>query len=533
MGITKNEYLEKIAKIVSGKMLVVRAEGDKSGVDLGAKPITITISEDTQFVNKAFDTRASGGKPANVDAEEIAKELKYDLDAFKLFMQRMVLYHEVGHILFTPSKTKTHPDQSMKLLTNFVEDARIESKLGFHYPPTRARLELMNRMMLDNVGLDTGVKMCIANPDKRNIVLLACAMAGCYYYGLTDSEPSSPAVRRMVEILDELSKNSMTTFDKTTMAYAKELFDLIPGLTPDDLQKELQNYKKGGGRGTGNSKYIPGSNLNVDMNDQIGDFTNEIKSYGLEMKNRELRNLTTMRYLNPTLVNHIHQSLKRIIGGKPSKQNIIDYEGISVDIEGLIEFRKNPSKEVKMYERAGKKDKPDMYVTLCIDSSGSMSGGQIEIAKKSAINLAYACEKTGIKTCIMDFSTDTKIHKQFEQILLESPIGELMAGGGTDISCAVKECVKLMGKDKISPHSKCAMIILSDGMDGSAKEVGKLLDDNSHIHFYMVGIHDNPTQYVIQVREAKGNCYGHVYIVDMNGIMKGLTTFAKDFVKRC
>jgi hypothetical protein len=269
------------------------------------------------------------------------------------------------------------------------------------------------------------------------------------------------------------------------------------------------------------------------MNDQIGDFTNEIKSYGLEMKNRELRNLNTMRYLNPTLVNHIHQSLKRIIGGKPSKQNIIDYEGISIDIEGLIEFRKNPSKEVKMYERAGKKEKPEMFVTLCIDSSGSMGGGQIEIAKKSAINLAYACEKTGIKTCIMDFSTDTKIHKMFDQPLLESPIGELMAGGGTDISCAVQESVNLMGRGKVSPTAKCAMIILSDGMDGSSQEVGKLLNENSHIHFYMVGIHDNPTHYVIQVREAKGNCYGHVYIVDMNGIMRGLTLFAKDFVKRC
>jgi hypothetical protein len=531
--ITKNQYLEKIAKIVAGKQLVVKAEGDKSGVDLGANPITITISEDTKFVNKQFDTRVSGGQPAIIDAEKIAQELNYNLDAFKLFMQRMVLYHEVGHILYTPSKTKTHPDVAMKMLTNFIEDARIESKLGFHYPPTRPRIKLMNRMMLDNIDLDEGVKACIKNPDKRNIVLLAGAMAGCYYYGLTDSEPSSPAVRRMVEVLDELANNPKSTFDKTTMAYAKEIFELITGLTPEELESELANYRRGGGGGSGNTKYVKDSQLRQEMDDQVHDFTDEIKSYGLEMKNRELRNLVTMKYLNPTLVNHIHQSLKRIIGGKPSKQNVIDFEGISVDIEGFIEFIKNPSREVKMYERAGKKEKPEMYVTLCIDSSGSMGGGQIEVAKKSAINLAYACEKTGIKTCIMDFSTDTKIHKLFDQPLLESEIGELCAGGGTIISCAVKESVKLMSKERIPPTAKCAMIILSDGCDGSAKEVGELLDANSHIHFYMVGIHDNPTQYVVQVRESGGNCYGHVYIVDMNGIMKGLTSFAKDFVKRC
>ena len=186
-----------------------------------------------------------------------------------------------------------------------------------------------------------------------------------------------------------------------------------------------------------------------------------------------------------------------------------------------------------MYERAGKKEKPDMYVTLCIDSSGSMNGSQIEMAKKSAINLAYACEKTGIKTCILDFSTDTKIHKTFDQPLIESPIGELTSGGGTIISCAIKESVKLMARDKVSKTAKCAVIVLSDGCDGSAKEVGELLDTNSHIHFYMVGIHDNPTQYVIQVREAGGNCYGHVYIQDMSAIMKSMTRFAKDFVRKC
>lgn len=532
MGITKNQYLEKIAKIVAGKQLIVRAEGDKSCVDLASNPIAITISENTQFVNKQFDNRVAGGQSVNIDVGEIAKELGYDVEEFKLFYQRMVLYHEVGHILFTPSKTKTHPDMAMKMVTNFVEDSRIESKLGFHYPPTRPRIKLMNRMLLDNIDLDKGVEMCIENPTKTNIVLLASAFAGCYYYDLTDTEPASPAVRRMVEVLDELANNPKSSFDKTTNNYAKEIFDLVTGLTPDELANELGNYKAGGGH-SGKGKLQAGGQLRQDLDEQMTNFSDEIKSYGLEMKNRELRNLNTMKYFNPTLVSHIHQTLKRIIGGKPSKQNVIDFEGISVDIEGLLEFRKNPSREVKMYERAGKKEKPEMYVTLCIDSSGSMNGSQIEMAKKSAINLAYACEKTGIKTCILDFSTDTKIHKTFDQPLIESPIGELTSGGGTIISCAIKESVKLMARDKVSKTAKCAVIVLSDGCDGSAKEVGELLDINSHIHFYMVGIHDNPTQYVIQVREAGGNCYGHVYIQDMSAIMKSMTRFAKDFVRKC
>jgi len=476
---------------------------------------------------------ATGNQTAtNIDVEAIAKELGYDVEEFKLFYQRMVLYHEVGHILFTPAKTKTHPDVTMKLLTNFVEDARIESKLGFHYPPTRARLKLMNRMLLDEIDLDAGVEMCIQNPDKRNIVMLSSAIAGCYYYGLTDAEPSSPAIRRMVEILDDLAKDPKTTFEKTTMKFAKELFDLIPGITPEELKKEVNNYKQGGG-GNGRTKLASESDLGKELSDQMTNFSDELKSYGIEMKNRELRNLTTMRYIDPTLVNHIHQTLKRIIGGKPSKQNIIDYEGFAVDMEGLLEYKKNPSREIKMYEKAGKKEKPELYIVMCIDSSGSMSGGQIEVAKKSAINLSYACEKTGIKTCILDFSTDTEVHKHFDQVLMESKIGELSANGGTMISCAIQKAVELMAKDKVSQTAKCAVIVLSDGCDGTAPEVGKMLDENSRIHFYMVGIHDDPTKYVVQVRDAGGNCYGHIYIQDMSGVMKGMTTFAKDFVKRC
>jgi hypothetical protein len=533
--ITKNQYLEKIAKIVSGTQLIVKAEGNKSGVDLGARPITITISEDTKFINKVYDTRMSGANQSqsNIDVEAIAKELNMDVEEFKLFYQRMVLYHEIGHIIFTPAKTKTHPDVTMKLLTNFVEDARIESKLGFHYPPTRGRLQLMNRMLLDEVDLDAGVEMCIQNPDKRNIVLLSTAIAGCYYYGLSDSEPSSPAIRRMVEILDELARNPKTTFEKTTMTYSKELFDLIPGITPEDLKQEVNQYRRGGGSRQGKQKLRVDSALGQELKDQMGTFSEELKSYGIEMKNRELRNLTTLRYLDPTLVSHIHQTLKRIIGGKPSKQNVIDFEGFAVDMEGLLEFKKNPAKEVKMYERAGKKEKPEMYIVLCIDSSGSMGGGQIEVAKKSAINLSYACEKTGIKTCILDFTTEVEIHKTFDQQLIESKIGELCATGGTDISCAIKKSTELLARDKIPPNAKCAVIVLSDGCDGSARQVGEMLDINHHIHFYMVGIHDDPTQYVIQVRDGGGNCYGHIYIRDMSAVMKGMTAFAKDFVKRC
>lgn len=532
---TKNQYLEMIGRLTTGKPLIVKVEGKQSCINLSTNPATITLSDDQEFVNKYWNSQS----PSDAfDIHSMADEMGFDEEEFKLFVQRMMLYHEAGHALFTPALTPRQTEPTRKILLNFVEDVRIESKLSAHYPPVKNRITLLNRMLLNRIDLDKALEACKACPDKRNIAMLGAVVSGYYYYNLTDKEPKSPFIKRMVEITEALWKKSSTNF-KHSQAYTDELMTLVQGLTVEEIEDEIidiqsgdEEIEDGEERQEGHCGR-PSDELGEQLSKQMGDFKEDIKSFGIEMKNRDDRNLENLKYYDQTLINYLYQTLKQIMGGKPSKQNIIDYDGHALDIEGVIEFLQDTRQEVRMYEKAGKKERPEMYISFAIDSSGSMSGNKIESAKRGAINLALACEKCGIKTCIMDFSTDVKVHKMFDQPLIESSIGQVNAGGGTDISVAVNKTAELLDKKHIKPQTKCALIILSDGCDGSHEQVGHTLGNNKHIQMYMIGIYDNPEHYIVAVRRAGGNCQGHEQINDISQVSKSMTAFAKKFVRNC
>ena len=539
MKMTKNQYLEMIGRLTTGTPLVVKVGGKKSSISLSTNPKTITISDDMEFVNKFFNTQSPND---SFDVEKMAKEMGFSVEEFKLFVQRMALYHECSHALFTPEFTPKQLDQTRKVIMNFVEDTRVESKMSTHYPPAKNRILLHNRMLLSRIDLQKAIEMVKQNPDKRNIAMLSMLIAGQYYYNMTDKEPISPAIRRIVEIQEKLWANAKTSFNKHTNKYTDEIYNLIPGLTPEELEQEAENLTNGDeemddgeddGQGQGQKTPDGMSNeLAKTISDQMNDFKDDIKAFGIEMKNRDDRNLENFKYYDQTLINQLYQTLKQIMGGKPSKQNTIDYDGHALDMEGVLEFIQNPRHEYKMYEKAGKRERPELYIVFAIDSSGSMGGDKIESAKKGAINLSVACEKLGIKTSILDFATDVKVHKTFEMPLIESDIAQLSACGGTDISCAVMETTKMLDKRFISPLTRCALIILSDGCDDSAERVGKMLADNRHIQMFMIGIWEDPTRYIVDVRKSGGECYGHQHLTNMGVVGKTMLGFAKDFVRR-
>lgn len=522
---TKQQYLEQICRILTGRNVMVQLKDNRSCVKLSKEPIQITLPENMQMVNKAF---ISDSPNHAFDIEATARELGYDVETFKLFMQRLLAYHECSHVEFTQAKTAMHQDEVMANLVNFFEDARVEKLMSCKYPPAEARLELMNKIMLSRINLKKAIQPTLK---KEELARIATIISGWYRFGLASNEPQSPVIRRMVEILDKIDSTKKTRFRDVEM-YAQEVYDLLQGLSKEELKEEIEKMQMVGDDGLGDSDNQAISDMEAEIANDMGDLEEQIKGHGIEMKNRDLRNTETVKYQDQTLITYLTESLRRIIGGKPSRANVIDYDGQSLDIEGYLEWQSNPEREIKMYERSGKRIKPQMFITLCIDSSGSMSGGNIEIAKKSAINLAYACERVGIHTCIMDFATDTKVYKQFDMPIKESEVGQLMAGGGTDISIAVRDSVKLMGKHRLPENSQCALIVLSDGCDGTAKQVARYLDVNNHVHFYMIGIHDNPTKYVHEVREGGGKCYGYAYIQNSGELSRTMQKFVKDFVRR-
>jgi len=550
------QYLELMGRITTGQQLIVKIEGNRSFIKLTKNsPVEITLSDDMEFINKFFnspslsDESQSNSVSVDFDVKSVANELGYDVEEFKLFSQRMELFHELSHALFTPIETPKQVDSARKVILNYVEDVRVETKLAELYPPIKNKLLLNNRMLLSNLNMDNIVDIVKTEPSKKNVAMLACAVAGRYAYGLSNKEPLSPAIRRIVEVTNDISKHPKYNFKNCSLKFTDEIYNLITGLDIDELEKEILHQQSPAGDGEWNDGQEPEGaegetpaksktnseieKIKREIKNGMDDFVDDLKTYGVNLKNRDERNLENYHYINPSLVNQLYQNLKQIIGGKPSKQNIIDYDGHSLDMEGVIEYLSDPFIEVKMYEKAGKKERPDMHIVFAIDSSGSMSGSKIEHAKKGAINLSVACEKLGIKTCIMDFATDVKIQKSFDMPLIESNISALCAGGGTDISVAVLETTKLLSKDKIQPNTTCALIILSDGCDDSTRNIAKYLINNPHIQMYMIGIMENPKEYLNRVKKYGARCYGHAMIHNSEDIGRALLSFTRDFVNRC
>jgi hypothetical protein len=88
MKMTKNQYLEMIGRLTTGKPLIVKVEGKQSCINLSTNPATITLSDDQEFVNKYWNTQ-SPSDAFNIQA--MADEMGFDEEEFKLFVQRMML----------------------------------------------------------------------------------------------------------------------------------------------------------------------------------------------------------------------------------------------------------------------------------------------------------------------------------------------------------------------------------------------------------------------------------------------------------
>ena len=366
---TKTQYLELIGRITSGIPLVVKVEGDKSFITLNTDPVTITLSDNQEFVNKFFNAQSlEGGQSTSIafDVESVAKELGYDVEEFKLYAQRMGLYHEIGHALFTPQFTPKQTDSARKIILNFVEDARVETKISSHYAPVKNKLILNNKMLLSSINMDTAIEMVKQQPDKKNVAMLACAIAGRYAYGLSHNEPQSPAIRRMVEIINDIWAHPKYNFKKHSQQFTDEICNLLPGLDVGELEQENQHQQAGngdgemdfsdgdgeGGSGNGQDGKSKGKSsikkmIGDELSDGMKDFSDDLKSYGVQMKNRDERNLENFHYFDSSLINQLFQTLKQIMGGKPSKQNTIDYD-VMPGMESDRIYQDPP--KVKMYE---------------------------------------------------------------------------------------------------------------------------------------------------------------------------------------
>jgi hypothetical protein len=525
MAYSVAQYLEKIATIITNTdILLTTKPNEGSYVQLGVEPIQVNISDGDMYHSKTFDKK--------LDMNKMAHDLGYNKEEFKLFMQRMMTYHECGHVKFTPDKT-TYPERNDTMLYcgNFVEDARVESRLSVLYPPAEFRIELMNRILLSNINI---ADMKVEPGDRLAMAKLSGVLAGYYFYGLTKVEPKSALVKKMIEV-EQLMWNNPKITSKQMVENAKAIYDLIPGIEPETLEQDISGMMFGVSDGLeGDLEQVKNAISRHDsesISREMKDIKRVIKAYGLDIGEPDERNMAFEKYVDHKIINRINQQLCRILGAKPSKHDMMDFDGHSLDVESYLEYENNRHDETKMYLNAGKKIKPDFHISVCIDHSGSMGGTKMELAKKSAINFCLACDKVGIKTEIIQFDGGAEMVKYYDQDIRSTEIQNIDACGGTVISNAVKISMEHFIEMK-NPDTQKAIILITDGCDGSAVETASYMSRDRNIKAYMIGIEADMNMFVSQMAENGTKLVSFKNLQDMKKMGDVMAIFSTDFVRR-
>jgi len=134
-------------------------------------------------------------------------------------------------------------------------------------------------------------------------------------------------------------------------------------------------------------------------------------------------------------------------------------------------------------------------IIYAIDSSGSMKGEKIKVAKKAGIALAYKAIKNNDSAGLIVFGS--KIDKKMEPaknfFLIAKSLFNIRTSGETDLGLAISESVKLFTKSNETNH----LVLLTDVLQTKGKKPEKeVLEQvsiaaNQNVSISIVGINMN------------------------------------------
>ena len=137
-----------------------------------------------------------------------------------------------------------------------------------------------------------------------------------------------------------------------------------------------------------------------------------------------------------------------------------------------------------------KKTSPDGCIVFIVDTSGSMQGARLIIAKgivRSSIERLSAYDKAGIVEFYGNRKWAAPIQSAANQIDLNRAVNRLTAGGGTVILPAIEEAY--YGLKNVETASRHIVVITDGGIESADYEtlLGKLRDDGINVSFVMTG----------------------------------------------
>jgi len=175
-------------------------------------------------------------------------------------------------------------------------------------------------------------------------------------------------------------------------------------------------------------------------------------------------------------------------------------------------WHEEPLTEVLPVESLQKEEKRDPSVTLCIiiDTSGSMGGNRVQLAKevsRLAIRRLLPHDKVGIVEFYGAKRWAAPIQPASNHIELERALNRLAAGGGTVILPAIEECY--YGMKNVQTRYKHVMILTDGGVETGEFEplLRRMAEDGMNVSTVLIGPDAHSEFLVTLANWGKGRFY--------------------------
>lgn len=515
----KYEYFQKLARFVTEEPITLSL-GDGSFTVPDTKHIEIPSPE-------AIKSRPSFPGMATRWGDIMDKMDKPDKDNFVTAYQHNILYHEAGHVKFTPLaryQELARGDPLLGTAINALEDNRIESEMArtYKYSNLGTRLDTLNKIMLAEmeVNCPDSIK---SDVDLSSVIICASRAV----YGL-ESLPENPLAEMARDFIIK-SRRPGTTFDDI-VSMASQLLEGIPEKKkgnkpgePGEPEKEKPEGKTPAPGESGKEKAPEGKEktpapgdepsgkdspapevkkkpephkLGPDVRESLLDKLKKDSASIVHQFEKEGIDLTepvggfsdgnerSKKAINEPIAVKLGTTLAQVKDAKKSKRETLDFEGESVSIPEYLAYLET-KQYGKMYETFAR-DAPDFHIVFCLDQSGSMGHDKMESAKTAVATLAKACDMAGIRTSVVSFNQYTQIVKTASQSTENSGIGDVYARGENDVALSVRDANSLLETEP--DNVRKAVIILTDGGDHTAIDTANYMSQHLETEYFYIHI---------------------------------------------
>lgn len=359
-----------------------------------------------------------GGNQAATDGKTIMIPELPDNDKMWV-LGRGFLDHEAAHIKHTDFRVKQN-DQMAQLMTNAIEDVRIEIKQGAQYPGVAANLRKLTEH-LEGEGFFTDKPKQNAGIDFMSWIATRSRADFLHHKCVEDhADKTEKRLRKVLgdDIIDKANKMMSKIPNLKNTAETAELAKKILALVHQEQQKQDgPGEGKGEGKGdqdqSGNpgqpQKDSGGKSAKQKALDQIANNKENPYDIGKHVqqeleKNATQNGETTGQYpgseyaesnrLTPFNGNDVRaravgmrSKMARIIQASKMKRSYNKKIGKYIDTRAI---HKLAVKETRVFHAKEEKKAPNTAVVLLLDRSGSMDGQRMVVAREATYAIADA-----------------------------------------------------------------------------------------------------------------------------------------------